>query len=182
MNYYIETAGGNLCFHDVEFSPRTKNAIDRYNNRVDDLQRFLDNHPKLLQRKNPDPALIATLVDRQKAVSDEVVTAFVLRGADGLKIRLDAPTYLCAWDGAADYVVTLVGAMPAGGVPFFGWPDTDIPPDAPAPLPQSDIDAAIAKAATREAARAAWSASAGPILAASVAGYQAWLEANPYPG
>lgn len=185
MNFYIETATDKLCFHAVEFAPRTQNQIDRFLNKVDALERYKENHPKLLQRKDPDPVKLAELASREQAVVDEVVDKLVLRGQNPDKsakqVVLLNPIYLCAWDGRAPYVTTLIGTFPAAGITFMGWPQTDVVPDAPEPPTQAQIDAANAAAAAKLAAQDQWRIDAQAQMQLGIPAYQAWIAANPYP-
>jgi hypothetical protein len=181
MNFYIITAADKLVFSDVEFATRTQNQIDRYNNKLDALQRFLDNHPKLLQRKNPDPAKLAELAIREQAVAAEVVDKFVLRELkpDGTnkKIVLLDPVYVGQWDGLTPFVTTLVGTFPIEGIPFVGWPQTDIQPDDPPTPTQEQLDAAVAVAAAQDQ----WRITAQTQMQLGDQIYYAWIAANPYP-
>jgi len=185
MNFYIETVTEKMCFHDVEFAPRTQNQIDRFINKVDALERYKENHPKLLQRKDPDPVKLAELASREQAVVDEVVDKLVIRGKKGdgspNSIVLLNPTYLCSWDGFAPYVTTLIGTFPAGGITMMGWPQTDTQPDDLVPPTQEEIDAAIAIAAAKQAAQDQWRIDAQAQMQLGIPAYQAWIAANPYP-
>jgi hypothetical protein len=185
MNFYIETATDKLCFHDVEFAPRTQNQIDRFINKVDALERYKENHPKLLQRKDPDPVKLAELAAREQAVAVEVVDKLVLRGQNPDKsqkqVVLATPTYLCSWDGLAPFVTTLIGTFPIGGITMMGWPQTDTQPDDPVPPTQAQIDAALAVAAAKQAAQEQWRVDAQVQIQLGIPAYQAWIALNPYP-
>lgn len=135
MLYYVETPTDKLVYSDVELDDRTQNKIDKYNTDLQQFQDFVENHPKLLQRKDPDPVRLARYEKLKADVSGDVVlTHVVLRdngGGSFKKIKLDLATCLVAWDGVSQYARTVFGTFPAGGIPFAGWPQTDVKPDEP---------------------------------------------------
>ena len=74
-------------------------------------------------------ALVAETATHEVKKCDETLNREV---ADDLT----EPVYQCSWDGSAPYVTTLVGTFPEEGIPFMGWPQTDVPPEvSPIVLP-----------------------------------------------
>jgi hypothetical protein len=76
--------------------------------------------------------------DDELAVAGDDPRRHVLnRGADGAgglkQVAMTDLTVAACWDGLAPNVTLRVGDWPAGGIPFMGWPQTDVPPAATTP-------------------------------------------------
>jgi hypothetical protein len=189
MFFYVETPTDKLVYGENELSAvdAAKKALRAA--RVVQFRTFLDNRPNFKPSQlsgAPLAAWNAVKAALATAGSAEVLTHVVQRGlqADGRtpkQIALATATCIAAWDGTAPNVTTLLGSLPAGGIPFMGWPQTDVLPDAVDPPTPAQIDAANTAAAARAAAQVQWRSDAQTQISQGIPAYQAWVAANPYP-
>lgn len=54
-------------------------------------------------------------------------SSYVWEDGEEVIVPADA-TYIADWDGISPAVVTTSGTFPSGGIPYAGWPQTDVAP------------------------------------------------------
>ena len=188
MFYCVQTPTDFLVYQDEELSAQSTVLRVTWRTRVAALQAWLDTNPGVKFSQLSGVLLIAytAVVNALKTAGGSWVKTHVVQRGEASpgvpkQIALSTATYIGQWDGSQPYVRTLLGAFPAGGVPFMGWPQTDVPPDPADPPSQAAIDAAIAAAAAKQAAQDQWRVDAQAQMALGIPAYQAWLATHPYP-
>jgi hypothetical protein len=182
MLYYVKTPTGEIVYDDVDLSVADAAKRTSFLNRVANMQTWLNANANVKFSALSGAALIAynaAVAFLQTAGAQFIQTHVVQR--NGAQINLATATYAGMWDGRQPYVRTLLGAFPATGIGFMGWPQTDVPPDPPVPPTQGQIDAINAAAVARQAAQDQWRVDAQVQLALGSAAFQVWFAANPYP-
>jgi len=187
MLYYVKTPTDELVYDDVELSAADAAKRATFLTRVANIQAWLDANPGTKFSTLSGAALItynAVVNFLKTAGASFILTHVVQRGGTAQtpgQINLSTATYAAMWDGKQPYVRTLLGAFPASGISFMGWPQTDVPPDPPTPPTQAQIDAAVAAAAAKQAAQAQWRIDAQAQMQLGISTYQAWIATHPYP-
>lgn len=188
MFYCVQTPTDFLVYQDEDLSSQAPALRLTWRTRVAALQAWLDANPDAKFSQLAGAKLIAytAAVSALKTAGANWVKTHVVQHGEASpgvpkQVALSTATYIGQWDGQQSFVRTLLGTFPAGGIPFMGWPQTDVAPDPPDPPSQAVIDAAVVAAAARQAAQDQWRVDAQAQMALGIPAYQAWYATHPYP-